>query len=81
MCKACACRCFSLYSCHSAQPKVLCCRGGPLASTHVESLGNVNLMRDVVKVAAGVGHTLKDDIYSTVSQIAAHINCFDDDTC
>ncbi|KAL3135758.1 hypothetical protein ABBQ32_007321 [Trebouxia sp. C0010 RCD-2024] len=56
-------------------------RGGPLASTHVESLGNVNLMADVVKVAAGVGHILKDDIHSRIPEIAAHINCFDDDTC
>ena len=47
----------------------------------MESLGNVNLMRDVVKVAAGVGHTLEDDIHSSISQIAAHVNCFDDDTC
>lgn len=60
---------------------VACCRGGPLASTHVESLGNVNLMADVVKVAAGVGHILKDDIHSRIPEIAAHINCFDDDTC
>lgn len=75
---ACACTIVILSSCKS---RILCCRGGPLASTHVESLGNVNLMRDVVKVAAGVGHTLKDDISSTVPQIAAHIHCFDDDTC
>lgn len=38
-------------------------------------------MADVVKVAAGVGHTLKDDIYSKIPEIAARINCFDDDTC
>lgn len=63
------------------QKQILFCRGGPQASTHVESLGNVNLMRDVVKVAAGVGHTLKDDIHSKIPQIAAHVNCFDDNTC
>lgn len=72
---ACACTIVIL------QSRILGCRGGPLASTHVESLGNVNLMRDVVKVAAGVGHTLKDDVSSAVPQIAAHVHCFDDDTC
>lgn len=56
-------------------------RGGPQASAHVEALANVNLMRDVVKVAAGIGHTLGDDIASDIPNIAAHIHCFDDDTC
>lgn len=60
---------------------MLGCRGGPQASAHVEALANVNLMRDVVKVAAGIGHTLGDDIASDIPNIAAHIHCFDDDTC
>ena len=57
------------------------CRGGPLASAHVESLANVNLMTDVLKVVAGVGHTLGDAIYSGIANIAAQINCFEDNTC
>ena len=57
------------------------CRGGPYASAHVEALANVNVMRDVVKVAAGMGHTLGDDIISDIASIAAQVNCFDDDTC
>ncbi len=57
------------------------CRGGPQASAHVEALANVNLMRDVLKVVAGIGHTLGDDISSDIPKMAEHINCFDDDTC
>jgi hypothetical protein len=57
------------------------CRGGPLASAHVEALSNVNLMRDVLKVVAGIGHTLGDDLSSDVPKIAEQIHCFDDDTC
>lgn len=67
-------------SCQRAR-SVSCRRGGPLASAHVESLANVNLMTDVLKVAAGVGHTLGDDIYSDIPKIAANVHCFDDDTC
>ena len=57
------------------------CRGGPKASAHVEALANVNVMRDVLKVAAGVGHTLGDEIASDIPNIAALVNCFEDDTC
>ena len=60
---------------------VSACRGGPLASAHVEALSNVNLMRDVLKVVAGIGHTLEDDLSSDVPKIAEQIHCFDDDTC
>ncbi|DBB08038.1 TPA: hypothetical protein ACH3X3_008242 [Trebouxia sp. C0006] len=56
-------------------------RGGPLASAHVEALSNVHLMRDVLKVVAGIGHTLEDDLSSDVPKIAEQIHCFDDDTC
>ena len=38
-------------------------------------------MTDVLKVAAGVGHTLGDDVYSNIPKIAEHVHCFDDDTC
>ncbi len=38
-------------------------------------------MRDVLKVVAGIGHTLEDDLSSDVPKIAEQIHCFDDDTC
>lgn len=57
------------------------CRGGPLASSHVESLANVELMEDVLRVVAGMGHTLKDDITSDIAAIAEQVTCFDDGSC
>ena len=57
------------------------CRGGPLASSHVESLANVELMEDVLKVVAGMGHTLKDAITSDIAVIADKVTCFDDNSC
>ena len=57
------------------------CRGGPLASSHVEALANTDLMEDVLKVVAGMGHTLKDKIVSDIPSIAAQVTCFDDNSC
>ena len=47
----------------------------------MQGFANVNVMRDVLKVAAGVGHTLGDEIASDIPNIAAQVNCFEDDSC
>lgn len=39
------------------------------------------LMEDVLKVVAGMGHTLKDDITSDIAAIAEKVTCFDDNSC
>ena len=54
------------------------CRQGPRSSEHVDILANVDVMTDVLKIAAGYGHKLKDNITSNIVDIAAQIHCFDD---
>lgn len=41
----------------------------------------MELMEDVLKVVAGMGHTLKDDITSDIVSIAEQVTCFDDGSC
>lgn len=52
-------------------------RGGPRASEHVDILANVDMMTDVLKIAAGYGHELKDNITSQIATISESIQCFD----
>ena len=46
-------------------------RGGPRSSDHVDLLGNVDVIADVLRIAAGV--SLEDHIVSNISQIAEKI--------
>lgn len=48
-------------------------RGGPLATTHVEVLGYEQLMADVIKIATGYGHKLRNQIKSDLDVISARI--------
>lgn len=46
-------------------------RGGPRSSDHVDLLGNVDVIADVLRIAAG--HSLEDHIVSNISKIAEKI--------
>jgi phospholipid:diacylglycerol acyltransferase len=62
---------------HSPSQSYLDLRQGPRSSEHVDILANVDVMTDVLKIAAGYGHKLKDNITSNIADIAAEIHCFD----
>ena len=50
---------------------MMACRGGPRSSDHVDLLGNVDVMEDVLRIAAG--QLLEDNITSSIADIAAQI--------
>lgn len=52
----------------------LCCRGGPAAAAHIDILGNDGLLMDVIRVAAGRGHELADELHSDIDRIAASVD-------
>lgn len=51
-----------------------CCRGGPAAAAHIDILGNDGLLMDVIRVAAGRGHELADELHSDIDRIAANVD-------
>ncbi len=50
------------------------CRGGPLSADHVDILSNVEVLADVLRIVAGRGHALQDQIVSNISQIAERVS-------
>lgn len=46
-------------------------RGGPRSSDHVDLLGNVDVMEDVLRIAAG--QQLNDNITSNLDEIASRV--------
>ncbi len=61
-----------------------CCagiRGGPRSADHVDILGHMDVLADVLTIAAGHGHILEDKISSDVRRIAANINIDEGNTC
>lgn len=58
-----------------------CCRGGPRSADHVDILGHMDVLADVLTIASGHGHILKDSIVSDVRRIAANIDISEDDCC
>lgn len=45
-------------------------RGGPDSSEHVDILGNIGVISDVLHIAAGKGDTLEDRVTSDIPRIA-----------
>lgn len=48
-------------------------RGGPRSADHVDILGHVDVLRDVLTIASGHGDELQDKILSDVKRIADNI--------
>ena len=48
-----------------------CRRGGPRSSDHVDVLGNIDVMEDVLRIAAG--QVLEDNITSMIDTIAERV--------
>ncbi|KAK9829180.1 hypothetical protein WJX72_004349 [[Myrmecia] bisecta] len=53
-------------------------RGGPRSADHVDILAHVDVMVDVLKIAAGAGDELDDKILSEIDNIASRIDLNDD---
>ena len=58
-----------------------CCRGGPRSADHVDILGHMGVLTDVLKVASGRGKELEDDIISNVREIADKMDISEEDCC
>lgn len=56
---------------HDPRPGDL--RGGGTSADHVDVLGNENLSRMILRIAAGEGHTVKDNFVSRIKEIAKKI--------
>ena len=56
-------------------------RGGPRSADHVDILGHMDVLADVLTIAAGHGDILEDKITSDVRRIAGNINIDEDDCC
>ena len=52
-------------------------RGGPRSSDHVDVLGNIDVMTDFLRIAAG--QQLEDDITSNIKDIALRVFWPEDD--
>lgn len=53
---------------------LLCaCRGGPGASTHVEILGNEDMLLDLMQIAAGQGDGMSEVYHTDIRRIADRI--------
>ncbi len=54
-------------------------RGGPGASTHVEILGNEEVMTDLILIATGAGREVGDRVISRINEIVSEIPWEDED--
>jgi phospholipid:diacylglycerol acyltransferase len=45
-----------------------------MSADHVDILSNVEVLADVLRIAAGRGHELQDQIVSNISQIAERVS-------
>ena len=57
------------------------CRGGPRSADHVDILGHMDVVADVLTIAAGRGDELQDKIISDVARIADNIPLGADGCC
>lgn len=55
-------------------------RGGPKTADHVDILGRQNLNELILKVAAGRGDTITDNIVSNIRQYAEKVKVYDEDS-
>ena len=54
------------------------CRGGPATGQHVDILGNEDVLRDLLAIAAGRGAEMQDAVTSEIDAIAQHFD-FEDE--
>ncbi len=55
-------------------PEASCCRrGGPHSADHVNILANVDMLSDVLAIAAGRGADVQDRFLSDVQSVAARM--------
>lgn len=73
---------------HKLRGRVKCCdlrewlcRGGPRSADHVDILGHMDVVTDVLTIAAGRGNELQDKIVSDVARIAENIPLGADGCC
>ena len=58
---------------HDMYEASCCCRGGPLSADHVNILANVDMLSDVLAIAAGRGADVEDRFLSDVRSVAARM--------
>ena len=67
--------------CRTHNVGVDACRGGPRSADHVDILGHMDVVADVLTIAAGRGDELQDKIISDVGRIADNIPLGADGCC
>ncbi|KAI0150604.1 Lecithin:cholesterol/phospholipid:diacylglycerol acyltransferase [Xylariaceae sp. FL1272] len=55
-------------------------RGGPKSADHVDILGRQNLNELLLKVAAGKGHEIQENVVSNIRQYADKVQIFEEDS-